>query len=104
VRAFSVHPGKIYTPLQGHLRRQEMVDNGWLDEDGTVIDPTFKGAAPQVWAATSPRLADVGGLYCEVAEQNDTEEIGHGVRVYAVDPDSAARLWTLSEELTSVHS
>jgi len=111
VRAFSVHPGRIRTPLQRHMDHQTMVDNGWIDEHGTVIDPTFKspeqGAATQVWAATSPRLADLGGRYCEnceVAEPNNTDELGHGVRDYAVDPDAAARLWALSEELTSVHS
>ncbi len=78
---------------------------GWIDERGTLVDPTFEspeqGAATQVWAATSPRLAGLGGLYCEdvdVAEPNNTEEKGWGVR------DSAARLWALSEELTSVHS
>lgn len=83
-----------------------MIDNGWIDEDGNPIDPTFKtpeqGAATQVWAATSPRLSAMGGLYledCDVAEPNNTEEMGWGVRDYAVDPESAAQLWMLSEEL-----
>ena len=56
-----------------------------------------------MWAATSPQLSTMGGLYlenCDVAEPNNTEEKGWGVRDYAVDPESAARLWTLSEELT----
>lgn len=35
VRAFSLHPGGILTPLQRHLPKQEMVDRGWIDEDGT---------------------------------------------------------------------
>jgi len=111
IQAFAVHPGKILTPLQRHMARQTMVDLGWIDEQGTLVDPTFKspeqGAATQVWAATSPRLAGLGGLYCEdvdVAEPNNTEEKGWGVRDYAVDQESAARLWALSEELTSVHS
>src|SRR5215207_2783569 len=33
VRAFSVHPGGILTPLQRHLARDEMVSYGWIDED-----------------------------------------------------------------------
>src|SRR3954468_18818000 len=63
VRAFSLHPGGILTPLQRHLPREEMVALGWIDENG---DPTpeaasqFKtpeqGAATEVWAATSPQL------------------------------------------------
>lgn len=34
VRAFSVHPGSILTPLQRHLAREEMVAAGWIDEAG----------------------------------------------------------------------
>jgi NAD(P)-dependent dehydrogenase (short-subunit alcohol dehydrogenase family) len=106
-QAFSVHPGKIYTPLQRHLSHREKVDSGWIDEEGNLIDPTFKtpeqGAATQVWAATSPQVSAMGGLYCEdvdVAELRDANPDFAGVRPYAVDPESARRLWTLSEELT----
>jgi NAD(P)-dependent dehydrogenase (short-subunit alcohol dehydrogenase family) len=107
VQSFAVHPGKILTPLQRHMDRRDMVANGWVDEDGNLVDPTFKspqqGAATQVWAATSPQLAGLGGLYlenCDVAEPNNTAEKGFGVRDYAVDPASAARLWELSAQLT----
>jgi len=107
VQTFSVHPGKILTPLQRHMRHEDMVANGWIDEDGNAIDPTFKtpeqGAATQVWAATAPSLADLGGLYledCDVAELTGPNPKFVGVCDYAVDPTSAARLWTLSEELT----
>ncbi|HET7719396.1 MAG TPA: SDR family NAD(P)-dependent oxidoreductase, partial [Acidimicrobiales bacterium] len=34
VRAFSVHPGGILTPLQRHLTDAEMVRFGWIDEAG----------------------------------------------------------------------
>jgi NAD(P)-dependent dehydrogenase (short-subunit alcohol dehydrogenase family) len=110
VRAFSLHPGGIRTPLQRHLTTEEMVAAGWIDEQGNVIASGFKtpeqGAATQVWAATSPQLADMGGVYCEncdIAElvlANDTTS--SGVREYAVNPDQAARLWALSAELTGV--
>jgi NAD(P)-dependent dehydrogenase (short-subunit alcohol dehydrogenase family) len=106
VHAFAVHPGKIRTPLQRHMRHEEMVGNGWIDEAGNVVDPTFKtpeqGAATQVWAATSPRLSTVGGLYledCDVAELADANPDLAGVREYAVDFDAAARLWELSSFL-----
>ena len=112
VRAFALHPGGILTPLQRHLPKQEMVDRGWIDEDGTPLNPAgFKtpaqGAATQVWAATSPRLAGMGGVYledCEVAEVTDGSGIGPGVRAYAVDPAQAERLWALSVELTDVNA
>ena len=100
VRAFSVHPGAILTPLQRHLPRAEMVAAGWTDEQGNQIDPSFKtpaqGAATGVWAATSPSLPGSdgpGGAYfedCTLASRPDH------------DPDQAARLWTLSAQLTGV--
>jgi NAD(P)-dependent dehydrogenase (short-subunit alcohol dehydrogenase family) len=108
VRAFSLHPGAIITPLQRHLPKQEMIDLGWIDESGNAIDPSFKtpeqGASTQVWAATSPQLDGMGGVYCEdcdIAEMA-TSDNGLGVHAYAIDADEAARLWTRSAELTGV--
>ncbi|MFF8594753.1 SDR family NAD(P)-dependent oxidoreductase [Streptomyces sp. NPDC015220] len=110
VRAFSLHPGGILTPLQRHLTKEEMVERGWIDEQGTVLAPEqFKtpqqGAATQVWAATSPRLAGMGGVYledCDVAEPAGEGEVGSGVKPWATDPGQAARLWELSARLTGV--
>ncbi|MEV8017782.1 SDR family NAD(P)-dependent oxidoreductase [Streptomyces sp. NPDC086554] len=109
VRAFSLHPGAIITPLQRHLDRADMVAKGWIDEQGNVVHPDFKtpqqGAATSVWAATSPLLAGLGGAYCEdcdIAELTTSDEGWSGVRDYALDPDRAARLWALSAELTGV--
>ena len=109
VRAFTLHPGGILTPLQRHLPREEMVAFGWIDEEGNPLNPGFKtpeqGAATQVWAATSPQLDGLGGVFlddCEVAELSTDD--APGVRPYAVDPDSAARLWTVSAELTGVNA
>ncbi|MFC9688609.1 SDR family NAD(P)-dependent oxidoreductase [Kribbella sp. NPDC056951] len=105
VRAFALHPGGILTPLQRHLQHEEMVGYGWIDADGNPAHPAFKspeqGAATTVWAATSPKLEGLGGLFCEDCEiaEVSTDDTP-GVRPYAVDPASAARLWTLSAELT----
>jgi NAD(P)-dependent dehydrogenase (short-subunit alcohol dehydrogenase family) len=112
VRAFSLHPGGILTPLQRHLPKQEMVERGWIDESGTPLNPeAFKtpeqGAATQVWAATSPQLSGMGGVYCEdcdIAEPARGDDERTGVRDYAIDPASATRLWTLSAELTGVNA
>jgi NAD(P)-dependent dehydrogenase (short-subunit alcohol dehydrogenase family) len=108
VRAFALNPGGILTPLQRHLAREEMVEYGWIDEDGNPLNPGFKtpeqGASTQVWAATSPQLDRLGGVYCEdcdVAEiAPNAETMTSGVLAYAIDPEQAARLWTLSAELT----
>jgi NAD(P)-dependent dehydrogenase (short-subunit alcohol dehydrogenase family) len=117
VRAFALHPGSILTNLLRHVEQEERVAQGWIDEDGNVND-RFKtpeaGAATQVWAATSPQLDDLGGLYledCEVAEpapdgagDGQAVALRVGVRDYAIDPDQAARLWELSAELTGVNA
>jgi NAD(P)-dependent dehydrogenase (short-subunit alcohol dehydrogenase family) len=111
VRAFAVHPGGILTPLQRHMAREELVAFGWIDEAGNLVNDNFKsaeeGAATTVWAATSPQLAGLGGVYCEdceIAERTEPTESGSfGVRPYAIDPEQAARLWTLSAELTGVN-
>lgn len=112
VRAFSPHPGGIHTPPQRHLPREEMISLGILDENGDVVPGRFKtpeqGAATQVWSATSPQLAGLGGLFledCDVAGLRETNEmLGKGVYPYAVDPDEAARLWDLSVELTGANA
>lgn len=109
VRAFALHPGGILTPLQRHLPREEMVAFGWIDEDGNPLSPQFKspeqGAATQVWAATSPQLDGLGGVFCEDCEIAEVSADGaYGVRPYAIDPASAARLWTVSAELTGVNA
>lgn len=112
VRAFSLHPGGILTPLQRHIPREEMIERGWIDESGTLLNPEgFKspeqGAATQVWAATSPQLAGMGGVYCEdcdIAEPAPADGTRVGVRDYATDPEQAARLWELSAGLTGVNA
>ncbi|GAA5152581.1 MULTISPECIES: SDR family NAD(P)-dependent oxidoreductase [Amycolatopsis] len=120
VRAFSVHPGSILTPLQRYLSHEEQVANGWIDEDGNPLGAYFKtpeqGAATQVWAATSPQLAGMGGVYCEdcdIAEpapeddlppSGDRPPVRLGVRDYACDPAQAARLWAFSADLTGVNA
>ncbi|MGQ5634025.1 MULTISPECIES: SDR family NAD(P)-dependent oxidoreductase [unclassified Streptomyces] len=110
VRAFALHPGGIITPLQRHLPKEEMIERGWIDEDGNVLNPEgFKtpqqGAATQVWAATSPQLDGLGGVYledCDIAEPATEGEERLGVKDWAIDPEQAARLWQLSAELTGV--
>jgi NAD(P)-dependent dehydrogenase (short-subunit alcohol dehydrogenase family) len=115
VRAFSLHPGGILTPLARHLAKEEMMAAGWIDEEGNPVNSanfTFKtpqeGAATQVWAATSPQLDGLGGVYCEdcdIAEPaSDDSAAFRGVRAYATDPEQAARLWKLSAELTGVNA
>lgn len=112
VRAFAVHPGGIMTPLQRHLKREEMVAAGWIDENGEIAEaakPIFKtteqGAATAVWCATAKSLDGKGGLFCEdcdVAELAGVDEPRYRtVKAYAVDPASAARLWRETERMVA---
>ncbi len=109
VRAFALNPGGILTPLQRHLSVEEQVEMGWIDADGTPLNPGFKstraGAATQTWAAASPQLDGLGGVYledCEVAVPWAADGPRSGVKDWAIDPDQAARLWALSAERTGV--
>lgn len=110
VRAFSVHPGGIFTPLQRHLPEEEMVALGWKNPDGTLpemIEAMFKtpaqGASTSVWAATSPLLNGKGGVYCEdcnvakVADENS--QSWEHAREWICDDERAERLWGLSEKM-----
>jgi hypothetical protein len=112
VRAFAVHPGGILTPLQRHLTKQEMIDFGWIDAEGNVLETRFKtpeqGASTSTWAATSPQLAGMGGVYCEDADVAAPTDPGsadarvRGVDAHAIDREAAARLWEVSVALTGV--
>ena len=111
VEAFSVHPGAIMTNLLRHISRDEQIESGTIDEAGNAINPRFKsperGAATQVWAATSKQLEGLGGVYleeCEVAVPYVEGMEYSGVMDWATDPDQAARLWDLSAELTGVNA
>jgi NAD(P)-dependent dehydrogenase (short-subunit alcohol dehydrogenase family) len=106
VRAFALHPGAILTPLQRHIPVAEQREMGWMDEDGNppaYFKNTQQGASTQTWAATSPQLKGLGGVYLENCEVAEVTAEGPGVRAHAVDPDEAKRLWAFSAELTGVN-
>lgn len=108
--AFSVHPGGIFTPLQRHLPKEEMIALGWLGEDGAPSEfakEGFKtpeqGCSTTLWAATAPALEGKPGIYCEdcdIAAPTDPDSPYArymGVEAHACDDEAAERLWTLSE-------
>jgi NAD(P)-dependent dehydrogenase (short-subunit alcohol dehydrogenase family) len=112
LRAFSVHPGGIMTPLQRHLDNEEMIALGWLDESGNLSElaaslfkSTTQGCTTTLWAATSEQLDGKGGLYCEDCDVADLADENtpryFGVAQWAVDPALAKELWELSERATA---
>lgn len=121
VRAFSLHPGSVNDTDLGRVAPMELFQQmGTHDEAGNLkpeVAATLKtipqGAATTVWCATSPQLAEFGGVYCENADiaELDNGNIEHnygdpaslrGVKPYSVDAAFASKLWTLTEQLTGV--
>lgn len=123
VRSFSLHPGAIVeTDLKRHMTSEQLLSTGVMDKEGNIIRDASKGlktiqqgASTTIFAATSPLLNNIGGVYCEnteVAEldlqDDDPRKRMHGVtRIegvmpYALEKDTAKKLWSTSEELTGV--
>jgi NAD(P)-dependent dehydrogenase (short-subunit alcohol dehydrogenase family) len=114
VRAAAVHPGGIHTELGRHMDRsrvQAMIDqmNEQLAVEGKAPfqwKSIPQGAATSVWASVVAPADEIGGRYCEnchvgqiVPDNVTISAISEGVRGYALDPNSAEKLWKKSEEL-----
>jgi NAD(P)-dependent dehydrogenase (short-subunit alcohol dehydrogenase family) len=119
VRAFSLHPGTIITPLSKHISREALRAAGIVEDGGSpIIDPARnlktveQGAATSVWCATSPQLEGMGGVYCQNSDiaplvtgelaANQFGSLALGVMPHAVDPQAAECLWNLSEGLLGI--
>jgi hypothetical protein len=73
----------------------------------SFVKSIAQGAATTVWAATSPQLNGMGGVYCANCDISPlvpgTSAETDGVRRWAVDPNLAERLWQLSEQLCGIN-
>lgn len=103
VRSFAVHPGRIAdTSLMRHIDETEFKTAS--STSPALMKTIAQGAATTVWAATSPLLADKGGVYCADCNISplveDVTTSPAGVLAYAVDRKIAQALWDLSEKLT----
>lgn len=107
IRAFAVHPGAVTTDLARYMSKEEyagLVAQRQKGHPDAFWKNPEQGAATSVWAATSPQLADRGGVYLEDVEiarrvTGDTTSLW-GVRPWALDPEAAVRLWKESERWT----
>jgi NAD(P)-dependent dehydrogenase (short-subunit alcohol dehydrogenase family) len=116
IRGYAAHPGVVAsTAFNRAVGEDTQRAMGLIDESGQpIIDPEHgkktpqQGASTIVFAATSPLLAEIGGVYLnnnDVSPLNDeqppvtAQEISGDVVSHSVDPQSAVRLWELSEQL-----
>jgi NAD(P)-dependent dehydrogenase (short-subunit alcohol dehydrogenase family) len=100
VRALAAHPGYAATNLQQHT--ESRLQDGLMAIGNRVLAQSDEGGAlPTLFAATQ----DVPGA-SYVGPDGFAEQRGHptlvGRSAAASDPEGAAALWTLSEELTGV--
>ncbi len=113
IRALSLHPGAILTPLSRNMTDEDMkpwglsrnADGSYNAADPSMFKTVEQGAATSLWCATSPQLAGIGGVYCEdcdITAPAVEGDMTRGVAAYATDPEAAERLWTLSEQATGV--
>ena len=113
VRSYSLCPGAV---AETELAREAPLDLfqklGYSDAEGNILPEVAaslktisQGAATTVWAATSPLLNQIGGVYCEnvdVASLSSDNSIIGGVKPYSLAEINAKRLWQLSEEMTGL--
>lgn len=121
IRAYAPHPGIVAaTAFNSSVGQEAQRAMRLIDADGNpIIDPEHgkktpeQGAATIVFAATSPLLADVGGVYLKDSDVSpldedprpvdltgaDADDVPADVVPHSIDPVSARRLWDLTERL-----
>ncbi|PGH42064.1 oxidoreductase [Micromonospora sp. WMMA1996] len=94
-------PGAIRTNLQRYISDEELDRMRAQSGGGAAYWKTpEQGAATSVLVAASPLVAGAGGRYFEDCQEAGVNQPGTrtGYAPYARDPESAERLWTVSEE------
>lgn len=107
VYANAVNPGGIATGLQRNFTERQRASLDAAEAAGAfTYKSVAQGAATTLVAAVRPEFARTGGHYLDdgqeaytVADDADLVEHPHGVKQWALDPDLARRLWSVSEDL-----
>jgi len=103
ILSYSVHPGSVTdTPMGASVPKADLIAMGLLNPDGSPNNPDeFKsipvGAGSYFVAAFDPSIKEQSGSYLAdaVIAQDKVAE-------HAKDPEAAAKLWALSEELLGI--
>ena len=106
--ANAVNPGGIRTGLQRSFTPWQRESLDAAEAAGIFTYKSIaQGAATTLVAAIDPAFAHTGGHYLDdgreaytVADDADMADHPHGVKRWALDPYLAARLWTVSADLT----
>lgn len=106
LRAVSLHPGGIVTPLARYLA-QGTADVTADPDISKIMKSPGQGAATSVWAAVAQELEGRGALYLDdVAEAEptppDAPYWAGGYGAPAFDPQTEEKLWDASLKLTGV--
>jgi NAD(P)-dependent dehydrogenase (short-subunit alcohol dehydrogenase family) len=107
LKTIAVLPGGIMTGLQKYVPLEEQKKMGWIDEAGRPnprMKTTEQGAATSIWAAVAPELDNISGQYfedCAIAKPWSDDHPMSGVKLYALDPTNAERLWSISEKVVA---
>jgi NAD(P)-dependent dehydrogenase (short-subunit alcohol dehydrogenase family) len=111
ITANALMPGNVSdTALARHMTPEAMaaIVADWAGEALPQAKTVAQGAATSVLLAASPLIDGITGRYfedCAVAEVvPDRGQRTNGVAAYALDPDNADRLWTVSATLTGANT
>jgi len=107
--ANAVNPGGIATGLQRNFSATQRQSLDAAEAAGLFTYKTIEeGAATTIVAALSPEFAHTGGHYLDDSQEaytvpNDAKlaDHPHGVKEWALDAESAERLWDVSSALVS---
>ncbi len=105
--ANAVNPGGVATGLQRDFTQKQKDYLAAAEASGAfVYKTTQQGAATTLVAAVAPEFAHSGGHYLDdcgeaptVPDDADLFANSHAVKEWALDPDAARRLWTVSTDL-----
>jgi NAD(P)-dependent dehydrogenase (short-subunit alcohol dehydrogenase family) len=101
--ANALNPGRISSTNLGRYTKDAPVNPAQSGpaSRGVSIKNIEQGAATSVLLAASPLVEGVSGRYFEDCNEAGPPQPGirRGVAAYAIDPDSAVRLWNISQNM-----